>query len=496
MYVTYRLLFKNYSNFKQIRWYFIFSICFSILIPLGKFSIDTDFIGNNSVKEESAIINSTPIINNLNDEGAVLDSNEESTFSQINWISALTYIYLGGIFILILKLLIQLLFISYKIIKSNKVVTENCVLLYMHGFKNTFSFFRWVFVNDSKISKEEQNQIVLHEIVHVTQYHSIDLLIIELLTAVMWFNPLIWMMKKTVQLVHEYLADEGVLKNGVDKFNYQALLLNQVAEERLISISSCFNQSLIKKRIVMMNSNKLIQSFKSKILLLIPIISCLIIAVACVNGEKNTDGEIVSVDAQKQNATADKDVVSAVALPKMNVLYVGVDNPVQIAVSGYESSELSPTITNGSIRKVGNGNYIIKPRRPGNSQLAVWSKGVVLEKKHFRVKALPDPIALVGSLHEGDVTKVSFLEQTEIVAFMPNFDFDLSFEVISYRMSLTSRSGFSKEFNVMSKKISVDQKDVVEARLSVGAVIIFDEIIAKGPDGSKRTLAPLVFKII
>jgi N-acetylmuramoyl-L-alanine amidase len=116
----------------------------------------------------------------------------------------------------------------------------------------------------------------------------------------MWFNPLVWMMKKSVQLVHEYLADEGVLNTGTDKLRYQALLINQVAEERLICLSSSFNHSLIKKRMIMMTKSKFNKGSKLRILTLIPLAAMLFVGVAFVNGQevdKNSKVFTVIIDA-------------------------------------------------------------------------------------------------------------------------------------------------------------------------------------------------------
>ena len=142
------------------------------------------------------------------------------------------------------------------------------MLLFNHKFRNTFSFFDWIFISPGKIKKEDLEHIIIHERIHATQFHTLDLIVIELLTAVMWFNPLIWMMKNSIQLVHEYLADEGALNTGIDKHRYQALLINQITEDKLISLSSSFNHSLIKKRMKMMLNKKFNRRSNLKIMAL------------------------------------------------------------------------------------------------------------------------------------------------------------------------------------------------------------------------------------
>ncbi len=134
-----------------------------------------------------------------------------------------------------------------------------------------------------KIKKEDLEHIIIHERIHALQYHTLDLIVIELLTAVMWFNPLIWMMKNSIQLVHEYLADEGALNTGIDQHRYQALLINQITEDKLISLSSSFNHSLIKKRIKMMINKKFNRRSNLKIMALLPLAGFLFAAVALFN---------------------------------------------------------------------------------------------------------------------------------------------------------------------------------------------------------------------
>lgn len=113
--------------------------------------------------------------------------------------------------------------------------------------ENPFSFFGWIFIPGDCLKDEESGNIIIHEGIHASQYHSADNILVELTAALMWFNPIVWMMKRSVHLLHEYLADEGTLGRGIDRLRYQSLLLNQVAEGSLISLSSSFNNSLKKE---------------------------------------------------------------------------------------------------------------------------------------------------------------------------------------------------------------------------------------------------------
>ncbi len=105
-------------------------------------------------------------------------------------------------------------------------------------------------------------------------------------------------MKSSIQLVHEYLADEGALSTGIDKLKYQALLINQVTEERLICLSSNFNHSLIKKRMIMMTKSKNNYQNKKRILALLPLSVILFITTAFFNGlfPEETKGSPAAID--------------------------------------------------------------------------------------------------------------------------------------------------------------------------------------------------------
>jgi hypothetical protein len=361
---------------------------------------------------------------------------------------------------------------------------DSFILVTGARFKNAFSFFNLIFINPEVFSKEEREQIISHEKVHASQYHSFDLILIELLAAAMWFNPLVWMMRKSIQLVHEYLADEGALHSGIDKVRYQALLINQVTEERLICLSSSFNYSLIKKRMIMMNKSNFKREARYKILALLPLIAILFLGVACIKGK----------DAGNQ--------VTAVELVRMNVLYIGVENPVKIAASGYETSELEASIDNGKVTG-SNGEYTISPSEPGKAVLTISCKGKEIQKTEFRVKTVPDPAAVVTlkgspsmeSKSDGSISKIELLDAGGIEVILRNFDFDLSFKVVSFVMSVTlPNSNTIVEEISKSDRFSQGQTDLIKT-LVKNQKLMIEEIKVVGPDGRERKLSPMVFNV-
>jgi len=155
-----------------------------------------------------------------------------------------------------------------------------------------FSLFKWIMINPDKYSSHEIKQVIAHEKIHAFQLHSLDLIIIEVLVILFWFNPFIYWYRKSIREVHEYLADEAVLRNGFDKMSYQQLLLKQASGSRLIGLTSTFCYSLSKNRLKMLTMMKSKNSSKFKLALAIPLaISFMVFftsSVDFVNASNNT----------------------------------------------------------------------------------------------------------------------------------------------------------------------------------------------------------------
>lgn len=182
---------------------------------------------------------------------------------------------------------------------------------------------------------------------------------------------------------------------------------------------------------------------------------------------------------------------------KMNVLYIGVDNPVEISVPGVAADQLSVDISNATLRRVSGVNYIVNPRRPGNASISVMANidGTrrSMGAKEFRVRALPDPIAQVGGREGGNIDKNVLLAQAVVVAEMKNFEFDARFNVTSFNLS-TTVGGYVKDARSANMRITEEQKEIIRAA-GRNQRIYFEDITAVGPDGSERKLNTISFRI-
>lgn len=276
-YLVFRLVYHNGKGFLQQRIFLLLILAFSLTLPLTGFRLDLSVL---QAKSEIKATENPRSSSGVNNE-AVLQGNQMEF--PLNTRTAV------NIYLIISALLVSaLLFNFFKILRaylaSEKQRQERFVILRNRTINTPFSFFRWIFIPSELSDDEETESIVMHERIHASQYHSADNLLIELTAAFMWFNPLVWMMKGSFSLLHEYLADEGTIRSGVDKYRYQAFLINNVAEERFVVLSSSFNQSLIKKRMIMMTKDTNKKQWKGRIAALIPLSLILVSATGFING--------------------------------------------------------------------------------------------------------------------------------------------------------------------------------------------------------------------
>ncbi len=170
----------------------------------------------------------------------------------------LVLFYGFGVLVLTLHLISQIVGILRKTgWSTNKIRDGKAIIVNSDRIVEPCSFFNFIFVDPKKHNYKEYEQILAHEKVHVYQWHSIDLLLAEMATIVFWFNPIVWLFRKEVEKNLEYLTDDFVLRTSdIPPQEYQMNLLHIATTQKPLSITSNYNQSLIKKRIIMMNTKK------------------------------------------------------------------------------------------------------------------------------------------------------------------------------------------------------------------------------------------------
>lgn len=274
LYSIYALFLKNDTFFKLNRFYLFASIIFSLLLPLIHWEISTP---ENVIYSEKGFISSY-----LLNIGSNASANINNPIADEPSLAGVLFsIYLAGTVFFFLRLLTGILRIT-KIIRSEKIQHLNSLnIVYTSEDYTPFSFFNIIFLPAATIKNHRSfRQILEHEKVHIRQYHCIDIMLLEILTILQWFNPFIWMLRHSVKSVHEYLADDGVLMKGFDHKEYSYLLLDQGLGIKMERITSNFNNSLFKKRLFMMTKERSGKFSGLKAAIALPAILCLLIAFA------------------------------------------------------------------------------------------------------------------------------------------------------------------------------------------------------------------------
>jgi hypothetical protein len=525
-YVASLLLFRNHTGFKLQRMYLGVSVALALLLPLNHFSLNPGKINVFTVTQIQPVqaMKDSKLLIKSDSQSASESSHISSTGSDLHSISLtniLFLIYWSVLIILATRLLFSVLYINICYVRSERKKIGRYTIIYSKSVNSSFSFLNWIFVNAEEINTNGNHNIINHELVHAAQYHSLDAIVIELLSAVMWFNPLIWLTRRWMQQLHEYLADEGVLNTGTNVLEYQALLVNQVAGGRLICLPSGFNKSLIKKRLAMMTKTRTKQK-KGYLIILLPLTGLMFLGLSFTNkketpvaksnlkatalivsnqlerekpsvipNEKVTVLKPLSINSKISGKQTDK-LVTAVSPNKMNVFYIGVSNPITVAVSDISSKNVTVKIDNGKISG-SNGTYNVLPSKVGKATVTIYDGSKQIGSWDFRVKYLPDPVTKVARKKSGTISMVQLLDAGEVVADLENFDFDARFEIVEFTV-------FAKIENVENDEISKSAKFTNEQRalikrLKPGDRLTFTDIKAKGPDGGIRSLNGIIFTI-
>ena len=185
-------------------------------------------------------------------------------------------IYVTGLIISGSRFIIDIseliLLIMFRGGKNNRVIRFS-------GFDTAgFSALGHVFIN-SRLAEDDEKEVLKHEMNHIEHNHFLDILLIEAIKVIQWFNPFIYLYNRSLRAVHEFQADEECLNSGVEIVHYQKLLMNQVFRTKAFSISNSFsNPTLIKKRMIMMTKERSKKLATLKVLLVVPATAIVMIA--------------------------------------------------------------------------------------------------------------------------------------------------------------------------------------------------------------------------
>lgn len=193
--------------------------------------------------------------------------------------------------------------------------------------------------------------------------------------------------------------------------------------------------------------------------------------------------------------------VVAIAPLKMNVFYIGVDNPLRVAAAGIPAGELSPRLLGQGTLKGSNGDYTVNVVEPGEVIIQIFrkqgGKETLLGEEKYRVKRIPDPTPKLGGKYTSrSITRQTLLEMSGVEAVLENFLFDATCEILGYELTVLPSKGDPTSINVTGGQFPPRAIQLFDHLDSLGGAVFIDNVKVKCPgDAASRTVGGLAFKI-
>jgi hypothetical protein len=266
-YGFYRLFLQNETFYNSNRYFLLLSSVTAFILPVLQLGF----------------LNPTPIIDNVAFPPPIVYVGESFTnipttpvVQTFNFTDYLYPIYLFIVLCFAFKLALSLSKIIGIWLKAKKAKTGNVTLIELNEQTTAFSFFNLLFIHPHLVEKET---VLNHEMVHIKQKHSLDILFFEILQMICWFNPIIYFIKKDIKLLHEYIADELSTNSGLQKHEYAMFLIeNSFGIAPTPLTNQIFNQSILKRRINMLNKKRTAGRARLRLLMALPLVGAMLCA--------------------------------------------------------------------------------------------------------------------------------------------------------------------------------------------------------------------------
>lgn len=340
-YLFYKILLSRETFHKLNRFLLIFGSLSAFIIPLCRITIYTE------VSESSFF---------TLDELTMTFVEPDRRFP---WTTVLMTAYFIGCFMFLCIMIYSMLRVKAISRRGREIILPYGITLVLTPDDITpFSCVKTIVVSESDYEKNGY-QILTHEYAHINGYHSVDLLLFNILCCLQWFNPSIYLLKNELCAVHEYDADATVLRKGIDAKQYQLLLIEKAVGTKWYSIANSFNHSNLKNRITMMLKKKSSNRARAKALYVLPLICLellLFAQTACVSGLNAKDTKktetLVSVETKTDTTILEKDektLSTATSMPQfpggtealMQYLSKNIEYPVSARDAGIQGNVIT-----------------------------------------------------------------------------------------------------------------------------------------------------------
>lgn len=277
LYLVYDLFLSKDTQYGRNRAFILGSITVSLILPLVTLSTSKPIdIQNFSVWLNEILI--TP---------SKRPAQDISQWMMFDTKHLLLIVYISGAVILSVRLMKTLLDLLL-IIKKEKGSTDS-VIRFRGLHASAFSAFGRIFVS-SDLAANDSGHIIMHEQNHLRYLHFYDIMFMEIIVIIQWFNPFVHLFNRSLRAVHEFQADKGCINAGISIVNYQKLIINHLFKSKVFEIPNSFsNPTLIKKRMIMMTKKRSTVLANLKLLMVLPVIALILIAFSSCNEKAKND---------------------------------------------------------------------------------------------------------------------------------------------------------------------------------------------------------------
>lgn len=387
----------------------------------------------------------------------------------------------------------------------------------------------------ARLTPAQVEALLLHELAHIRRHDYLLNLFQLALEVCFFYHPMIWLLSWEARTRREYCCDDVVLRHTSNPLLYAKTLTNlQLSlfhNQNHFAMNATGNNYFTKRILRIagitpkrsLRSNWLVFLFLALLIALsswwpsvqMPLNLSEAASFNLVEPVRNSAKAAATIthsgpDAEAPNAqmaallagdTVAPGYIVAAAPLKMNVFYIGVDNPLRVAASGIPAGELSPRLIGAGTLTGSNGDYMVQVTQPGEVIIQVYrkqgKKETLLSELMYRVKRIPDPTPkLGGKFSSGTITKQKLIEMGGVEAVLENFLLDATCEVLWYELTVLPKNADPISRSIQGGQFSPESVSMINLLDSLGGAVFMDDIKIKCPgDASPRNVGGLAFKI-
>ena len=393
----YYLLFEREKMHQFNRFYLLSALVFSLAIPFITISSPKEFTYDIPISANTPEIPThqdiIPTIVNAGHESQLLENNIQL------WPYLLVAAYGFIALLLTIRFALNVRCFIKKAAGNKKVRFRNANLILLQEPTVPHTFFNNIFLSKQDyLNNTIEDDLYSHELIHVNQRHTLDILFVEALKIVFWFNPLLYLYKSAIQLNHEFLADDGVLKTS-DSISYQMLLLQKIASGRNLSLASQLTFKLTRKRFNMMNKKSKKHLIALKKMMLLPSITFLIILL-CFESSAKIKPSIQQTSITLKDSLTDKDIkrdkyyAGVIVKIDDNIRNVKIDQPYE-KLTLEQKRRYLPYVPEPKVKKPISEKEFEDYKN--KSRFAIWIDDVNVDNKVLNNYKNTDIVYIIGS---------------------------------------------------------------------------------------------------